>query len=120
MLEKQGVVALSTMESEFVTASDAGRELLGVRETLSEIGASPALPMKMLIDNQAAIRQIEGEASYTKSKHIDVRVKYLCDYACRGIVVPQYVPSDLMLANVLIKALDAVRTIKLQSLLHIV
>uniref|UniRef100_A0AAV1UES1 Polyprotein n=1 Tax=Peronospora matthiolae TaxID=2874970 RepID=A0AAV1UES1_9STRA len=108
------------MESEFVAASEAGRELLGVRETLSEIGESPALPMKMLIDNQAAIRQIEGEASSTKSNHVDVRVKYLCDNARRGIVVPQYVPSDLMLADVLTKALDAVKTVKLRSLLHIV
>uniref|UniRef100_A0AAV1UNL7 Polyprotein n=1 Tax=Peronospora matthiolae TaxID=2874970 RepID=A0AAV1UNL7_9STRA len=108
------------MESEFVAASEAGRDLNGVNETLSEIGESPALRMKMLIDNQAATRQIEGEASSTKAKHIDVRIKCLCDYARRGIVVPQYVPSDLMLADVLTKALDAVKTVKLRSLLHIV
>uniref|UniRef100_A0AAV1TQ25 Polyprotein n=1 Tax=Peronospora matthiolae TaxID=2874970 RepID=A0AAV1TQ25_9STRA len=118
--KKQGGVALSTMESEFVAASEARRELLEVIETLSVIGESPALPMKMLIDNQAAIRQIEGEASSTKAKHIDVRVKHLCDYARRGIVVPQYVPSNLMLADVLTKALNAVKTVKLRSLLHIV
>uniref|UniRef100_M4B6C6 RxLR effector candidate protein n=1 Tax=Hyaloperonospora arabidopsidis (strain Emoy2) TaxID=559515 RepID=M4B6C6_HYAAE len=69
------------MDPEYVAASEVGRKLLGVRETLSEIGESPALPMKVLIDNQAAIRQIEGEASSTKAEHIDGRVKYLCDYS---------------------------------------
>uniref|UniRef100_A0AAV1T135 Uncharacterized protein n=1 Tax=Peronospora matthiolae TaxID=2874970 RepID=A0AAV1T135_9STRA len=118
--KKQEGVALSTMELEFVAASESGRKLFGVRETLSEIGELPALLMKMLIDNQAAIRQIEGEVSSTKAKHIDVRVKYLCDYAHQGIVMPQHVPSDLMLANVLIKALDAVKTVKFRSLLHVV
>uniref|UniRef100_A0AAV1UJL8 Uncharacterized protein n=1 Tax=Peronospora matthiolae TaxID=2874970 RepID=A0AAV1UJL8_9STRA len=103
-----------------LTVSEAGRELLGLRETLSEIDESAALPMKMLIDNQAEIRQIEGEASSTEAKHIDLRVKCLCKYACRCIEVPQYVPSDLMLAEVLTKALDAVKTVKLRSLLHIV
>ena len=103
-----------------MAASEAGRELLGVIETLSEIGESPALPIKMLIDNQAAIRQIEREASSTQAKHIDVRVKHLCDYARRGIVVPQYVPGNLMLADLLTKELDAVTTVKLISLLHIV
>ena len=119
-LKKQGGVALSTMDPEYVAASEVGRKLLGVRETLSEIGESPALPMKVLIDNQAAIRQIEGEASSTKAEHIDGRVKYLCDYSRWGVVVHQYVSSDLMLPDVLAKALDAAKKVKLRSLLHIV
>ena len=74
----------------------------------------------MLIYNQATIRKIEREASSTKANHIDVRVKYLCDYALQGVVVPQYVPSEMMLADVLTKAIDAAKTVKLISLLHIV
>ena len=77
---KQGGVSLSTMEAEFVAASDMARELLGLREMLSEVGIAPALPMKLYVGNQAAISQISGEASLVKAKHIDVRLKFLCDF----------------------------------------
>ena len=63
--KKQGGLSLSTVESEFVEASEAGRELLGIRETLTEIGVIPTLPLTMHIDNQAAIVQIAGEATST-------------------------------------------------------
>ena len=68
------------MEAEFVAASEMARELLGLREMLSEVGMAPALPMKLYVDNQAAISQILGEASSVKAKHIDVRLKFLCDF----------------------------------------
>uniref|UniRef100_A0AAV1V085 Uncharacterized protein n=1 Tax=Peronospora matthiolae TaxID=2874970 RepID=A0AAV1V085_9STRA len=53
------------MELEFVAAPGAGRELLGVGETMSEIIGSPAILKNMLIDNQAAIQKIKREASST-------------------------------------------------------
>uniref|UniRef100_A0AAV1TUP3 Polyprotein n=1 Tax=Peronospora matthiolae TaxID=2874970 RepID=A0AAV1TUP3_9STRA len=90
---KQGGVSLSTMEAEFVAASEIARELLGVREILCEIRMALELPMLMHVDNQAAIRQLEGEASSLKANHIDVRVKFVCDFARCRIVRAQYVRS---------------------------
>ena len=52
------------------------REMLGLREMLSEIGIAPAVPMQLHVDNQAAISQIAGEASSLKAKHVDVRSKF--------------------------------------------
>ena len=75
--KKQGGVSLSTMEAEFVVASEVTRELLGVREMLCKIRVVPTLPMLIHADYQAAIRQLEGEASSLKTKLIDVRVKYV-------------------------------------------
>ena len=75
--KKQGGVSLSTIESEFVADSEAGRKLLGIRETLIEIDAAPTLPVTMFIDSKAAIVKIAGEVTSTKAKHIDVRIKYL-------------------------------------------
>ncbi|GAB9471215.1 unnamed protein product, partial [Globisporangium polare] len=117
--KKQGGVSLSTMEAEFVAASETGRELLGIREMLMEVGAVVVTPMPMGVDNQAAIKQIEGEASSTKAKHIDVRVKFLCDYAKRGVVKPYYVRSELMLADLLTKALAAPKLADLRALVHL-
>ena len=68
--KKQGGVSLSTMEVEFVAASETARELLGVPEMLIIVGLAPILPMRMHVDNQAAIRQIEWEASSLRDKQL--------------------------------------------------
>uniref|UniRef100_A0AAV1TUD4 Polyprotein n=1 Tax=Peronospora matthiolae TaxID=2874970 RepID=A0AAV1TUD4_9STRA len=47
------------------------------------------------------------EDSSLKAKHIDVRTKFVCDYARRGIILSQYVRLDQQLADLLTKALDA-------------
>ena len=117
--KKQGGVSLSTMEAEFVAASEIARELLGVREMLSEIVMSPELPILMHVDNQEAIRQIEGEVSSIKAKYIDVRVKFVCDFARRGIVHAQYVRLELMLADLLTKALDPPKLATLRTLVQL-
>ena len=105
--------------SRLVAASEVARELLGIREMLCEIGAVPKLPMIMLVDNRDAIRQIEGEASSLKPKCIDVRVKFVCDFARRGVVLAQYVQSDQMQADLLMKALDATKLAKLRALMRV-
>ena len=107
------------MEAEFVAASEVAREVLGLREMLREIGLEPALPMQLHVDNQAAISQIAGEASSLKAKHVDVRLKFLCDFARRGVVVASYVRSEQMLADLMTKALDATKLGTLRQLMCI-
>ena len=97
-----------------MAASETARELLGIREMLMEVGLATSLPMKMHVDNQAAIHQIEGEASSMRAKHIDVRLKFLRDFAHRGILMPCYVQSELILADLLTKAIDQHKLEKLR------
>uniref|UniRef100_A0AAV1VBX8 Integrase catalytic domain-containing protein n=1 Tax=Peronospora matthiolae TaxID=2874970 RepID=A0AAV1VBX8_9STRA len=116
---KQGGVTLSTMEAEFVAASETARELLGIREMLGEVGMAPELPMTLHVDNQAAIRQLDGEATSMKAKHIDVRVKFVCDFVRRGVIKAQYVHTDEQLADALTKALDAPKLAAMRKLLGV-
>ena len=81
-----------------------------------EVGLAPSLPMKMHVDNQAAIHQIEGEALSMRAKHIDARLKFVKDFVNRGILEPCYVQSELMLSNLLTKALDKHKLAKLRPL----
>ncbi|CEG44454.1 FOG: Transposon-encoded proteins with TYA, reverse transcriptase, integrase domains in various combinations [Plasmopara halstedii] len=104
--KKQGDVSFSTMEAEFVAASETARELLGIEKMLKEEGLTSTQPMSMHVDNEATIRQIEGKTSFLKAKHIDVRLTFVIDFACRGVVEMRYVRFVLMLADLLAKALD--------------
>ena len=97
------------MEAEITSASHAGQELLGLRELLSELGFVVEFPMKMGMDNQAVIRQLENEESSARSKHIDIKLKFIKDYAKKGIVKPTYVSTEMMAADMITKAFSAPR-----------
>ena len=54
-------------------------------------------------------KQLAGETSLLKAKHIDVRLKFVYDHARHGVVAAQYVRSELQLADLLTKALDTAK-----------
>ncbi|GMG17047.1 unnamed protein product [Phytophthora fragariaefolia] len=106
---KQGGVSLSTMEAEYIAASVVAQELLRVRELLGEMKVPQKVPMKLCVDNQAALKQLEGEQSSGKAKHIDVRIKFVVDYVRRGVLRAEYLETKEMPADVLTKAVNAPR-----------
>uniref|UniRef100_A0AAV1TZS5 Polyprotein n=1 Tax=Peronospora matthiolae TaxID=2874970 RepID=A0AAV1TZS5_9STRA len=114
--KKQSGVSLSTMEAEFISASQAGRELLGTKELLNELKLRVREPMPMWIDNQAAIKQLESEKSSSSAKHVDMRFKFICHHARTGMVVPRFNKSENMMAKILTKALPAPRMEELRTM----
>nr|CCA22687.1 AlNc14C164G7837 [Albugo laibachii Nc14] len=67
------------MEDEFIAASQVGRELLGLRHYF-KICIKIAEPMKINMDNQAAVKQLESEKNTASAKHVDIRFKFICNY----------------------------------------
>ena len=65
---------------------------------------SPAL---LCMDNQAAIAQVKSEASSYKSKHVDIKHKFIKDLYRKKIVKPAYVPTIETKADLLTKAMPA-------------
>jgi hypothetical protein len=93
------------MESEFVAAARGAQELLGCYELLQEIGSPSQQPMLLHLDNRAAIAQSTSEASSQRSKHIDIKYKFLKDLYYKGKLKPIHVPTKSMLADLMTKAL---------------
>ena len=116
MVSKQDNVSLSTMESEFVAAARAIQETLGCLELAREINCELDLPIRLCMDNQAAIAQIESEASSNKSKHIDIKHKFVKDLFHKGIIKPIYVTTHEMKADLLTKAMPFPIFDKLRSI----
>ncbi|KAJ0395767.1 hypothetical protein P43SY_005684 [Pythium insidiosum] len=115
LCRKQTAVALSTAEAEFVAAALAGKEALGVLELARELELEVELPVLMHMDNQAAIKQVENEATSSQQKHVDVKVKFLRDYCSKKIVRPQFVQSKDMKADVLTKWMPGPRLLELRE-----
>ncbi|KAE9036156.1 hypothetical protein PR001_g8973 [Phytophthora rubi] len=117
--KKQNSVALPTMEAEFVAASQVASELLGLSELLGELGVVVHEPILMHVDNQAAIKQLEGEDSSGKAKHIDVRVKFVKDFVQKGVIVVEYCESRKMRADLMTKSFPAPRLGELRELVSL-
>lgn len=74
-------------------------------------------PMTIAMDNQAAIKTLDGEEASSKMKHVDVRLKFVCQHSRNGTVKPKYVESNLMMGDLMTKALPAPRLLELRELI---
>ena len=63
------------------------------------VGFDVAHPTRMMMYNQAEIRQLEAEDSMTSAQHVDIQVKFIRDYANKRFSKPTYVESRLMKSN---------------------
>jgi hypothetical protein len=103
---RQPIVALSTMESEYIAASDSTREAIWLRRLLDGIGVIQKEPTQLNCDNQSAILLARNPESHKGSKHIEVRFHYIREQISKNHISIKYVDTQSQLADVLTKALD--------------
>jgi hypothetical protein len=72
----QKCVALSTTEAEYISAVEAGKELLWLKRFLQELGFSQQEYI-ILCDSQSAIDLSKNSMYHSRTKHIDVRYHWL-------------------------------------------
>jgi hypothetical protein len=100
----QPTVAVSTAESEYMSAASAVKEALWLKKLLTALGRDVA-PVHMFCDNQAAIKLIKHPIASMRSKHIDVHHHFVRERVARGEVVFEYCSTSDMVADCLTKAL---------------
>jgi hypothetical protein len=83
---RQGGVTLSSSEAEFVTASQAGQEVVYLRELLKGFGHPQKKPTEIWEDNASCIMMSENPTNRDRSRHVDVKVHYLRDLVRDGHV----------------------------------
>ena len=89
---------------------------MGLQQLLMETNINVSIPMTIYCDNQATITQITGESSSKRSKHMDVRLKFVVDVVNKGIVMMKYLPSERMPADLMTKALSQTRVVELRTM----
>ncbi len=116
---KQGLVSISTIKSEFISAARGVQEAMGCSYLVKELGVNMQLPMKLRMDNQAAITCIMNEASSSKTKHVDIKHKYIKDLYQRKIIMPSYIPTTEMRADILTKIMPGPTFVRLRTIIGI-
>lgn len=117
---RQPIVALSTMESEYIAASDASREATWLRILLKELGIEQNKPTPIWCDNESAISLAKNPNSHKRFKHIDVRYHYIREQVMKKVVNMSYINTKSQLADILTKALDVMSQKKLMKEIGIV
>ena len=75
--------------------------------------------MAMLMENQAAIRQLETKGSMSSVKHVDVRMKFIYDHVRKDIVKLKFVASRIVMAELLTKVLPVPRIEEIRRLFNL-
>lgn len=116
---KQTITAESTTEAEFIACSSASREIVWMRNFVSELGISCTQPTPLKLDDQSAIKLVKNNQIHSKIKQPDVRLMAVSERESQGQINVEYVQTNEQEAVILTKPLPTKRFQFLRSLLGI-
>ncbi|KAL5555280.1 hypothetical protein UlMin_037516 [Ulmus minor] len=104
---KQSCVSDSTMEAEYVAASEAVKEAVWLRNFLRdlEIISNLEQPMVVYCDNSGAVANSKEPRSYQRGKHIERKFHLIRDIVERGNVMVCKIKSEDNLVDTFIETL---------------
>lgn len=115
--QQQPIVSLSTTEAEFISGCDLVKDLVPIRETLIELGAIRNESTPVMIDNLSTVRISNDEGGQKRTKHIDVRYKWLNEQSEKKIIKVQHINGVDQAADILTKPLHKTKFQTNRSLL---
>jgi hypothetical protein len=107
--KKQTSVALSTLEAEYMAASEAAKEAIWIKrlvknlrlDNLQKLTPSPLI----YIDNLGCIQNIQNPRHHERTKHIDIRYHFVRELVENKSIEIQHISSEENTADILTKAL---------------
>lgn len=114
----QKCVTLSSTEAEYVASSQAVRDLVWIRQLVSDLEVSfGSTVLKM--DNQSAIRLVKNPEFHKRTKHIDIAYHFIREKYNKGFFELVNVPTDEQVADILTKALPIEKLHKFRALMGV-
>lgn len=101
---RQPTVALSTTEAEYMSMVAAIQEAMWLKQLLEEIFNIVAKPIKIYNDNIGAIELAKNNGYSARSKHIDIKNKFIHEKLNERVIELEYLQTDQMPADILTKA----------------
>ena len=97
-------MALSTAESEYISAAQVCSQLLWIRQQLHDYGVNIEC-VPILCDNTSAINISRNPIQHSRTKHIDIRHHFLRDHVEKSNLCLEFVRTDDQLADLFTKPL---------------
>ena len=115
--KKQSTVATSSAEAEYYSLSEAVKEALNLKNILEEIGLVLDKPITINQDNKSTIAIAMNPIAHARTKHIEVRERFIDDHIKKENIMVVYCRTEEMIADVLTKALAGPQHWKLISMM---
>ena len=101
--KSQRSVTLSSSEAEYVAMSEAVKEIRFIYQLLKSMDIEVELPIKVRIDNIGAIFMAENVTTNNRTKHVDVRYKYVREFIEDDFIKVIFVKSAENCADIFTK-----------------
>jgi len=124
----QDIVAMSTVEAEYIACSEASREGKWLLQLCNDIKHNKnnknnknnkTKPLSILCDNEGSLAHITSGVIKSRMKHIDVYYHNSQDLHERGIVNYPWLSTDENVADILTKALGRLKPDKFNKAMGI-
>ncbi|XP_074362729.1 secreted RxLR effector protein 161-like [Apium graveolens] len=117
--QKQIVVALSSCEAEFITATTAACQGIWIRNVLRQTTGEFIGPVVLFIDNKSAIDLAKYPVFHGRSKYIDIRFHFIRECVERRKIVVKHISGERQRADCLTKALETIKFERMRNLLGV-
>ena len=103
--QKQATVALST---EYIALGSATQEVIWLHQLLTDLRIETKRSIEILEDNQSTIAMAKNSVGYKRTKHIDIKHRFIREAVQAGIINLSYCPTADMLADIFTKQLPKI------------
>ena len=98
----QSMVALSTIEAEYIAVAHAYKEAIWLKRLLKEFKMKQYM-IKMNYDSQSALHLTKNSVFHSRMKYINIRYHFIRDVVDDGLISPSNIHIDANPADVLTK-----------------
>jgi transposase InsO family protein len=103
--KRQNTIALSSCESETMAQTQAAKEAIWLSRFLAQALQEEQVAVVIHCDNQGAIALAKNDQFHARTKHIDIREKWVREAVAVKQVKLEYISTELQLADGLTKPL---------------
>jgi len=104
---QQRSVTLSSSEAEFVSLSEAAKEIKFVYQIMLSMGLKVNTPIIVRVDNVAAIFMTENISTSQRTRHVDIRYAYVREFVQDGFLKILFVKTENNLSDGFTKNVNA-------------
>ena len=102
--KSQQSVTLSSTEAEWIALSEAVKDIMFLKYLCESMGIRVQLPITVRVDNMGAVFMSKNVTTTTRTKHVDIRTKFVREYVQDGVIMIVFVrtednDSDIMTKN---------------------
>lgn len=103
--KKQQTVSTSTTEAEYRALFEGVQESVWLKYLFQSLNINLSKRFEIYVDNQSAIALATNPIFQQRSKHIDIVYHWLREIHDTGLIHINYIPTNLMLADICTKSL---------------